>query len=123
MNCAGCRTPATYSGETAPSHDMGPDFGWLLPVGSFGYYGGFDDSFGDEVDEVFVCHDCAVRLVDLLPGLAPRRGAHPNRNEWLGAYRGDPLTYEPCCPYAWTLVGDVVYVVSDGVWVPAPPPA
>ena len=73
--------------------------GWALPLNRLGYYNGFDDNLDDEVEWVEICHDCVLRVLDVLPGLKSilhqmsPRGLHPS-----------DASAPPCCDYAWSAV-------------------
>jgi hypothetical protein len=69
------------------------DYGWSLNWLALGHYGGFTDCLpeGDyEFDSprylAHLCHDCCIKLLNVLPGLAklifPQDGGgHPNMND------------------------------------------
>jgi hypothetical protein len=72
--------------------------GWALPINRLGYYNGFDDDLEDEVEWVEICHDCVLRVLDVLPGLKSilhqmsPGGLHPS-----------DASAPPCCDYAWSV--------------------
>lgn len=93
--CVGCFTKHESSPLTDDDKIIDPpNDGWLVPFAKLGYYSGFNDHFlSDEWDNIyFVCHDCCVKIVTLLPGIhSLMRGGHPGS-----------LDAKPCCNYAWT---------------------
>ncbi len=112
------------------------DSGWSLNILGLGHYGGFtdclpeaqrnDEDWGDYL--VHLCHDCCVKMLEALPGLAHHifptgGGGHPNVGDNLESNDGTSLT--PCCTYAWTWKKhgnrQVTYFANaDGGWAPAP---
>lgn len=106
--CAGCLQeiePKRWpDGEVDP-----PDDCMFLPV-PMGYYSGFTDLAPWDVGnpEVFVCHDCWVKVLEILPGLAPyMMGGHPRKH-----------TEKPCCDYAYAVDSSsrTYYTPVDGEW-------
>jgi hypothetical protein len=90
-----------------------PDDGWVLDFDYFGYYGGF-------TDEMSVCHDCVVKLLELFPRLG----------ELVGANNHPCQDAVPCCRHAWQATeffakkGVVVRTRTawpDAVWHDNPP--
>ena len=87
------------------------DYGWSLNWLALGHYGGFTDCLpeGDyEFDSprylAHLCHDCCIKLLNVLPGLAklifPQEGGgHPNMNDHDSE---DGTLTPPCCQWAWT---------------------
>lgn len=110
------------------------DSGWSLNVLGLGHYGGFTDCLPDAHDDdmsdylVHLCHDCCIKMLEVLPGLAHRifptgGGGHPNVGGNLESNDGTSL--RPCCTYAWTWKKhenrQVTYFANaDGGWAPAP---
>lgn len=104
-----------------------PDNGWWLPFEHFGYYGGFTDEIEvlmgqRDGDALVICHDCVVRMLHVLPGIASkmRKGNHINTNR--GNEFQHPLDIAPCCEWCWTTVRNgrepaQIYVVEDGKWI------
>ena len=92
----------TNCGVAAPtSQQQGNfiDYGWSLGNCSLGHYGGFSDNFPCDEEEAHLCHDCCLKMLEALPGLAkhlfPNGGGHPNMN-------GSGIEVPSCCEYAWT---------------------
>jgi hypothetical protein len=102
-------------GSEHPENDY--TFGLYLDTASIGYYGGFVDNFPPADSPAFwVCHDCVVKMIEVLPKLRDYlSGGHPNIN-WSGSGE-DGTTYEPCCPCCWTWKDGITYQVGkDGKW-------
>jgi hypothetical protein len=130
LPCVNCGSLA------ATSHQEGlfMDSGWSLNILGLGHYGGFTDCLPDAHDDdmsdylVHLCHDCCVKMLEALPGLAQRifptgGGGHPNVGDNLESNDGTSLM--PCCTYAWTWKKhenrQVTYFANaDGGWAPAP---
>ena len=115
MECDNC-------GATAPRMHRSPviEGGWELNWLQLGYYSGFTDCIPDNEDDdpsdytVRLCHDCCVKVVEVLPVLKKHvRGGHPFRGE-----AGAP----PCCPYTWKIThkddgeSESYLATEDGRW-------
>lgn len=108
--CDNCATPAPTTQQQGHYIDYGWSFNWL----HFGHYGGFTDCLPDKDEDsdsgryfAHLCHDCCVKMLEALPGLAALvfpegGGGHPNINEKGNA--DDGTQTPPCCRYAWTWV-------------------
>lgn len=120
--------PCTNCGvNNATSQQSGNyiDYGWSFDAINLGYYGGFTDCLPSEdrsSGTVHLCHDCCVRLIEALPGLAAvvEPGGHPNI-EWSSSDTEDGTEIPPCCKYAWTWKREagewVTYLVNEsGAW-------
>lgn len=91
--CAGCL--ADIPAKTYPDgFEEAPSDGIFIPVQALGYYGGFIDlAFSEkEIEYQFVCHDCWVKVLEVLPGL---------KQFMVGGHPADH-TKKPCCNYAWS---------------------
>lgn len=91
LNCSECGNP-----HEVKDGDAIPHFGFFFAPREFGYYAGFSDSnpwsVTKEEHEVFLCHDCCVRLLETFPSIARaigQGGHHPCDDD------------VPCCRYAW----------------------
>lgn len=80
----------------ATQQDSLPDYGFEMTPRAWGYYSGFSDNFpwGEikREENVVLCHDCCVRLLDEFPAIAKalgKGGHHPCSNDI------------PCCKYSW----------------------
>jgi hypothetical protein len=71
-----------------------------LGIVLYGGYGWFFDDASLYPDRTvrLLCHDCAVLLCRLLPGLAALLGGH-GRHPWVGSDR-------PCCEWGWQMLFD-----------------
>lgn len=84
-----------------------PDRGLVFPFRELGYYGGYTDNEPWEAingaEMLKICHDCVVKMLDAVPGLASRiaelygTGLHPTSN----------ADGTPCCGFSWSLKDDV----------------
>lgn len=84
------------SAQQVSDADSLPRNGFLFAPRSFGYYSGFSDNLPwrgvKREEEVFLCHDCCVRLLEAFPSIARaigQGGHHPCDDE------------TPCCLYSW----------------------
>ena len=91
VRCVGCGELASCTQQESL-----PDYGWSLHYEDFGYYAGFTDNIDAIMEQresarVVLCHDCVVKVLEVLPGLAAkiRPGQHP--------FDGDV----PCCRWGW----------------------
>jgi hypothetical protein len=128
--CINCGAPS----PTSQQEGLFVDNGWSLNVLGLGHYGGFTDCLPDAQDDdlndylVHLCHDCCIKMLDALPGLARRifptgGGGHPNIGDSMVG--DDGTSVAPCCSYAWTWKKhgkrQVTYFgKADGSWAPAP---
>jgi hypothetical protein len=63
-----------------------------------GGYSMFYDDIGNYIDDVFLCHDCMVELLNWFP--------ESFREQFKGAH---PYSHKPngrCCEYAWSFKDD-----------------
>ena len=95
--------PCTNCGVAAPTTQQQGhyiDYGWSLGHDTLGHYGGFSDNFPSDGKLAHLCHDCCVKMLEALPGLAKflfsEYGGHPNAQEDRG------IETPSCCEYAWT---------------------
>lgn len=134
--------PCDACGNIQPNtqQDKLPDGGWVLPLESLGYYGGFDDNIGvqiggDEPTWISFCHDCVVKFLETFPAIAAKMsgGCHPNfihdRDfRWRENGNTDGTIFPSCCRWAWTWVEtgsrkdgnrkvDTYYGDGNGGWV------
>jgi hypothetical protein len=110
MKCSNC--DAEFADELGDY-----TYGLYLDSVAMGYYGGFIDNFPPSESPAFwICHDCVVKVIEVLPKLREYlSGGHPNINWQSGD--GDGTAYEPCCPCAWTWKDGQTYQVGkDGKW-------
>lgn len=119
--------PCTNCGIEKPATQQFGNFiddGWSLNYLSLGHYGGFTDCIPDpnkgEVDSladydpdpymVHLCHDCCVRMLKALPGLAKLIGPGGHSNGFDSSNTDDGTEIPPCCNHAWT------WKKEDGEW-------
>ena len=95
------RCSACHSTYPCTQQDVYPDWGFVLPYQTFGYYGGFSDEMNvllghQRSQEWILCHDCVVKFFDAFPLLAEQFGQnhHPCRSD------------VPCCQFAWRATPD-----------------
>lgn len=119
--CTNCGTECPASQQSGNYID----YGWSFNAADLGHYGGFTDCISNDdrsKTDVHLCHDCCVRLIEVLPGLAAvvKPGGHPNI-EWSSSDTEDGTEIPPCCKYAWTWKREagewVDYLVNEsGAW-------
>lgn len=101
LTCNNCAVAAPASQQVG--HYI--DYGWSLSHDFLGHYGGFSDNFPSDGKLAHLCHDCCVKMMEALPGLAKylfaNYGGHPNAKH---DDRG--ISVPSCCEYAWTWDGD-----------------
>lgn len=106
--CTNCRV------EMPASQQFGNyiDNGWSFNYNSLGHYGGFTDCIPDDgIDyRVHLCHDCCVRMLEALPGLAKIVGPGGHSNGFDSSASDDGTEIAPCCKHAWT------WKKEDGEW-------
>jgi hypothetical protein len=93
-------------------------YGLHLDSLAMGYYGGFIDNFPpDESPAFWACHDCVVKIIEVLPKFGEYlKGGHPNIH-WNEEDNPDGTLVSPCCRHAWTWANGRTYRVSaDGQW-------
>lgn len=104
----------SWEDMTVPSGKYLPvDTGFCLDLS--GHYGGFTDDIDGKLSKVALCHDCALAIARVLPGLFKKySGHHSMTNAELEARDGGS-----CCEFAWksdasgcTCVGD-----GNGGWI------
>lgn len=99
--CDGCGQDDIPATKT-PQGNIILDNGISLPFWDCGYYSGFSDGPGPDVDEGLLshwalCHDCVVRMLEVLPRLSSRLS--PGMHPYAGA--------QPCCKWAYSVDYDV----------------
>jgi hypothetical protein len=118
--CTNCGIDKT----TSPDFGDFIDDGWSFDYLAFGHYGGFTDCIPDpdegEVNSLaeydpspymaHLCHDCCVRMLEALPGLAKLIGPGGHSNGFDSSTTDDGTETPPCCNHAWT------WKKEDGKW-------
>lgn len=99
------------------------DDGWSFNYCDLGHYGGFTDCIPDAGKDykVHLCHDCCVRMLDALPGLAKLIGPGGHSNGFDSSKTDDGTEIPPCCMHSWTWKKEhgewKTYLVSEsGDW-------
>ena len=111
--CTNCGINKT----TSPDFGDFIDDGWSFNYLTLGHYGGFTDCIPDMNVEyndydyiVHLCHDCCVRMLEALPGLAKLIGPGGHSNGFDSSSTDDGTEIPPCCNHAWT------WKKEDGWW-------
>lgn len=96
LECSECGSPEVVRDGYALPHN-----GFFFSPREFGYYAGFSDNLpwrdASKEEEVFLCHNCCIRLLTAFPAIARaigEGGHHPCDDEI------------PCCSYAWRATED-----------------
>lgn len=135
VSCHNCDGDAAVHANSlgATNKDFPLDESWedmTIPAGKFlpvdtgfcldltGHYGGFTDDINGDLSNVVLCHECALAIARVLPGIFKKHSGHHSMTaSELEAHGGGS-----CCEFAWrsdgnggTLVGD-----GNGGWIPMP---
>jgi hypothetical protein len=127
VSCHNCEgdTAVHASALGATNEDFPLDESWedmTIPPGKYlpadngfcldltGHYGGFTDDINGDLSNVVLCHDCALAVARVLPGVFKKHyGHHSMRNSELKT-RND----ESCCEFAWKSDANRGIYIGDG---------
>lgn len=115
-NCDMCGKPApNYGGDHTPDEVIQPDGGIHLSI--FGGYAMFTDPFFDRelrnrMENVRLCHDCSVKVVELFP--------QEFQELFKGGHSPGSGKTDPCCKFCWTIGpnNETLLAWPDSKWVP-----